>query len=178
MRQQPFASPGEALEHHGVKGMRWGVRKEEETGERTSTVKIGERTSTGKVGEQTSIGSSTTKGVQSLNSVPALSAKAQKRVDKFMARSDVMGTQISELKRSNEVLAGSRDPNKVYARYVNSQSIKKLDTSQQRALRDAEAVKKGKLTSTQKKMIIGGVAVAGVLAYAAVAKGQQSGALN
>lgn len=26
MRQQPFASPGEALEHHGVKGMRWGVR--------------------------------------------------------------------------------------------------------------------------------------------------------
>ena len=28
MRQQPFASPGEALEHYGVKGMRWGVRKE------------------------------------------------------------------------------------------------------------------------------------------------------
>lgn len=28
---QAFASPGEALEHHGVKGMRWGVRKKEET---------------------------------------------------------------------------------------------------------------------------------------------------
>ena len=31
MRQQPFASPGEALEaleHHGIKGMKWGVRKE------------------------------------------------------------------------------------------------------------------------------------------------------
>lgn len=25
---QQFASPGEALEHYGVKGMRWGVRKE------------------------------------------------------------------------------------------------------------------------------------------------------
>lgn len=28
MRQQPFASPEEALEHFGVKGMHWGVRKE------------------------------------------------------------------------------------------------------------------------------------------------------
>ena len=27
MQQQPFASPGEALEHYGIKGMRWGVRK-------------------------------------------------------------------------------------------------------------------------------------------------------
>lgn len=32
MRDQPFASPEEALEHYGVKGMRWGVRKEEDTG--------------------------------------------------------------------------------------------------------------------------------------------------
>lgn len=28
MRQQPFASPAEALEHHGVKGQKWGIRKE------------------------------------------------------------------------------------------------------------------------------------------------------
>lgn len=36
---QPFASPEEAvgyIEHHGVKGMRWGVRKEEETSSRPS----------------------------------------------------------------------------------------------------------------------------------------------
>jgi hypothetical protein len=30
MRQQPFASPEEALEHYGTKGMRWGVRKEDD----------------------------------------------------------------------------------------------------------------------------------------------------
>lgn len=29
MRQQSFASPEEALEHHGIKGMHWGVRKAE-----------------------------------------------------------------------------------------------------------------------------------------------------
>lgn len=33
---QPFASPGEALAHYGIKGMRWGVRKEEETADRLS----------------------------------------------------------------------------------------------------------------------------------------------
>src|SRR3954447_25975541 len=30
MRQQPFASPEEALIHYGKKGMRWGVRKEDD----------------------------------------------------------------------------------------------------------------------------------------------------
>lgn len=34
MKKQPFSSPEEALEHYGVKGMRWGVRKDRETGDR------------------------------------------------------------------------------------------------------------------------------------------------
>lgn len=33
MRQQQFASPEEALEHFGIKGMRWGFRKDREPGE-------------------------------------------------------------------------------------------------------------------------------------------------
>lgn len=36
IRQQPFASPEEALAHFGTKGMRWGVRKERETSDRSS----------------------------------------------------------------------------------------------------------------------------------------------
>lgn len=37
MRQQPFASPEEALQHFGVKGMRWGVRKEQPGSDRLSS---------------------------------------------------------------------------------------------------------------------------------------------
>jgi len=35
---QAFASPGEALAHFGVKGMRWGVRRERETSDREKKV--------------------------------------------------------------------------------------------------------------------------------------------
>lgn len=49
MRQQPFASPEEALAHFGVKGMRWGVRKEKSPREITGPVKesIVRKTKTG-----------------------------------------------------------------------------------------------------------------------------------
>lgn len=40
IRQQPFTSPEEALAHYGVKGMRWGVRKAEESGGGSSTVGV------------------------------------------------------------------------------------------------------------------------------------------
>lgn len=39
MRQQPFASPEEALEHYGTKGMRWGVRKQNDTSGRDTARK-------------------------------------------------------------------------------------------------------------------------------------------
>ena len=67
---------------------------------------------------------------------------------------------------------------KLYDRRLNKQAIKELDREHQRALRDAEAVQKGKLTSTQKKVIIGGVAVGAIAAGVIVYRGQQSGALN
>lgn len=41
MRQQPFTSPEEALAHYGVKGMRWGVRNERESGTQSQSSKVG-----------------------------------------------------------------------------------------------------------------------------------------
>jgi hypothetical protein len=37
VQQQAFSSPGEAMAHFGVKGMRWGVRKAEETSDRVKS---------------------------------------------------------------------------------------------------------------------------------------------
>lgn len=176
MRQQPFASPGEALSHYGVKGMRWGVRKEEETSSRDGAKP--EAGSFRVAKPSTAIPGKAAVSSTVPTAVPALSEKAQARVDKFMKRSDIANTQIAELRRRNEELLGSKSPGKAYEQYANNETIKQYQASQKRALKDAEAVKKGKLTSTQKKLIIGGVAVAGVLAYGAVVKGQQSGALN
>jgi hypothetical protein len=154
---QTFASPEEALVHYGVKGMRWGVRNEDKSVGRDSSGRIAPAPKTG---------------------VPKLSERKQKRVDKFIKRADVAGTTISELKVANEALQGTRNLVKRYERYGNKQAIKELDKTQQRALRDAEAVQKGKLTSTQKKVIIGAVAVTAIVGAAAVYRGQQSGALN
>jgi hypothetical protein len=155
VRQQPFTSPEEALKHHGVKGQKWGVQKKEEL--------VG-RDASGKVTPDTS--------------KPALSEKNQRRIEKFQKRAYVMNTRISELKVSNEALQGTKNPAKQYARYVNNQDIKNLEKTQKRAVRDAEAVQKGKLTSTQKKVIIGAVGVSAIIAAGAIYQGQQSGALN
>jgi hypothetical protein len=157
MIQQAFASPEEALAHYGKKGMRWGIRNEDEP--------VG-RDSSGRIAPD----------VSETTAKPVLSERKQQRVDKFMKRSDVMNTKIAELKLENEKLGESRQH--AYTRHVNRQSIQQLDKAQQRALKDAEAVKKGKLTSTQKKVIVGAVAVSAIAAYVAANQGRESGAFN
>lgn len=109
---------------------------------------------------------------------PVLSEKKQRRVEKFQKRSDIMETKISELKVRNEALQGSKNLGKRYEQHINKQDIKVLEKTKQQAVRDAEAVQKGKLTSTQKKVIIGAVGVTAIVGVAVVMRGQQSGALN
>jgi len=154
---QTFASPDEALVHYGKKGMKWGVRNEDKPVGRDSSGRIAPAPKT---------------------AVPKLSEKKQLKVDKFLKRADVAGTTISELKVVNEALQGTRNVAKLYDRRANKLAIKQLDKEQQRALRDAEAVQKGKLTSTQKKVIVGAVAVTAIVGGVAIYRGQQSGALN
>src|SRR4051812_32126398 len=157
MIQQAFASPEEALAHYGKKGMRWGIRNEDEP--------VG-RDSSGRIAPD----------VSETTAKPVLSERKQQRVDKFLKRSDVMNTKIAELKLENEKLGESRQH--AYTRHVNRQSIQQLDKAQQRALKDAEAVKKGKLTSTQKKVVVGAVVVSAIVAYGAANQGRESGAFN
>lgn len=155
MFMQPFDTPGDALAHYGRKGMKWGViTKKESNGE----VKA---------------------------ALPVLSAKKKLRVEKFLKSADIANTQISELKLRNEKLQAlpkTQNPVKRYDRYAtrtnNKNAIQVFDKEQKRALRDAEAVNNGKLTSKQKKVIVGAVGVSAIIAAGFLYKGQQSGALN
>jgi hypothetical protein len=165
---QTFASPEEALVHYGVKGMRWGVRNKDRP--------VG-RESSGRVASAPKTVSGRAISVP-VTAIPKLSEKKQRRVDKFLKRADVADTKIAELKVANEALQGTRNVAKLYNRRANKLAIKELDKEQRRALRDAEAVQKGKLTSTQKKVIVGAVAVTAIVGAAAVYRGQQSGAIN
>jgi hypothetical protein len=164
-------SPNDILEHYGVKGMRWGVRKEEETSGRTSAARI-EPVSRGPGGKAQSTPST------SQAAPPPLSERNQNRVDKFLKRADVMDTTISQLNARNEQLQGTNNPAKRYERSANNQAIRDLQKAKNQALKDAEAVKQGKLTSTQKKVIIGAAAVGVIGAGVLISRGQQSGALN
>lgn len=162
---QPFVSPEEALAHYGVKGMKWGVRKEYDPVGRMET-------------KTTSSGKLTPSGKPAPKPPKPLSERQQKRIDKLMSRSDVMNTKIADLKAENKSLVGNNKPAKVYTKYVNNRNINDLEKSKKRALKDAEAVKKGKLTSKQKKLIIGGVVVGTMMAVSAYGAANQSGALN
>lgn len=173
MRQQAFASPEEALQHYGVKGMRWGVRKEEDLVGRDSAA----RDASGKI---------TSKAPQGKpKPVKELSARRQAKVDKFIKKSELMDTRISELKVEGAKLAeaeakakGFRKLNIRSEQSLNRDLIASTETARKRAIKDAEATKHGKLTRKQKQVIAGALAV-GVLAGTAYAlQGQQSGALN
>lgn len=153
-RNKP-GSPGDVLEHVGVKGMRWGIRKKEEPAGQDSA------------------------GTPLI----ALSAKKQAKVDNFLKRSDIAQTRISDLKVENEALKGAqvkglRKLNNRYEQSINRDLIKQTEKDRKRALKDAEAVQKGKMTSKQKKVVAGAVVVTAIVGYGLYARGQQSGALN
>lgn len=188
-REKP-GTPGDILEHHGVKGMRWGKRKEDDPTSRnakglieptkataTRVKEEPKRTSAKETRKEEPV-SRDVSGRVMAKSVPPLSEKRQKKVDKFLKRADVMEARVSEIKVSNEALKGTKNPFKAYDRYLNTQNIKTLERQQKQAVRDAESVKKGKLTRKQKQVIAGAVGVAAIVGAAYVLQGQQSGAFN
>lgn len=116
------------LEHYGVKGMKWGVRKERKTERREA------------------------------------------RAQKFVQKADIMQTRIDQL--------NVKRVRSTYAKNARDQEVRKLSSARDRALRDAEAKRAGKMSSTQRKVVIGAAVVGAIVAGTVVYKTGQSGELR
>ena len=148
---QAFASPQEALAHHGIKGMKWGVRKKEDTGGGTS-------------------GSS---------AKPTKQDRRETKAKIFEGKAAISDVRVSELHAELAALPRTGGGFKTSYKRANLTELKTAQEQRSAALRkDAEAARSGKLTSNQKKMLIGGVAVgalAGLMVYSTM---KESGQLN
>lgn len=141
---QQFDTPQEALAHYGVKGMRWGVHKEDDAGG------------------------------------PAISAKKQQKVNDFFdeaakaralaAEMDEQGIDSPEMRRlyGKAVDRSDRMFAIMYGQSKDKAVRQQIEFNEKRAQyleKNAEAIQAGKLTSGQKKALIGGLAASAVIGY-------------
>ncbi len=106
----------------------------------------------------------------------AKSIRRETKAKKFDVKTEAMNTKISDLNK--EISQLPKGVRAYYKKgYLQNQIV---ETTKRRNTyaKDAEAVRKGKLTSTQKKVIIGGIAVAVVASTVAYSVGKESGELN
>lgn len=126
------------LAHYGVKGMKWGVRKEEKRAERAQ--KREERAQKTK-------------------------ARREKRAGKVDVRIDAMRTRISELNAAEAKTKWN------FRKASIARDRRDVQKNMNQAIKDAKAIRAGKFTDTEKKLLIGGA----VLATAATAYGIHQG---
>jgi hypothetical protein len=98
------------------------------------------------------------------------------KAEKFEAKAKLGETRIADIDREIASLSPGFRGN--YKRADLQGMRATLDRQANANRKDAESVREGKLTSTQKKLIVGGVVVGGVLVAMGVQNMQQTGQLN
>lgn len=114
-----FIDTGEYLEHHGVKGQRWGVRKKRDTsgGKRFS-------------GSKTNSGSSASAAIQSLRN-----KRNAQRIARFKAKEAKAKEQLKVTTAKNKAKAAKANlkaAKKNKATTVNSEELKKMTVDEQK----------------------------------------------
>lgn len=174
----------EELKHHGVKGMRWGVRKEEVGAAirrvantpnplyyKNVRARIGKDASpSSKNKEQT--------GFRNFNVSTEKAAKREAKAKKFETKSAKLQERIDAGNKQLAVLDQNKTLfNRVKMSHIRDQQ-KILEDAKNSADAHAQAKREGRLTPTQKKLLIGGAVVGGLVVAGIAAKQLNSGELR
>lgn len=135
------------LAHYGVKGMKWGVRKD--------------RDGDGKV--------ETTRAEKKAARTRVRQAKREKRAKKVDIKISEMKTKVSELEQISNT---SKNPfRRAFAVKDRKNLLKDILQSQ----KDAKNIREGKFTDTERKLLIGGAVVASLATAYGIYTGIESG---
>ena len=115
-------------------------------------------------------------GVRNEDDISSKQTRRETKAKKFDAKAAAMNTKISDLNKEIDNL-----PNGVKAYYKKAYlqaKIRDTKIARDQYLKDANAVRNSKLTSTQKKVIVGTIVVAAVAGGVAYSTGKESGEIN
>lgn len=142
----------EELQHFGVKGMRWGHRKKQDAPK------------------------------HEFNTSPETRAKRDAKAAKYEKRSEDLQKRIDNGKRVITRLENEKARGNVGTKVLNTITISNLRQDQQILVKQkismdkhAEAAREGRLTPTQKKLLIGGAVVGALIVGGVVASQVNSG---
>lgn len=139
------------IEHFGVKGMKWGVRNEDDPS-----------------GKNSNKAQSKSK---SNNRAEVKKAEREKKAKVFDDEAARYQKEIDELNKNYK-------PGAAYLKTMHNNRINALESQKRRALADAEQVRKNGLTTHQKKVLKGVAITAGILAAYGTYQVIQSGELH
>lgn len=181
---QEFDTPQEALAHYGVKGMKWGVTKKEETTGRDDAKgkKSGSdfRAGFAKLGAETDHKKLQSESQKKLEAQASQTFPMDAKQLKRETRADTLQKRAGEWDAEGKVLrekAAALPEKGVKAKYQRSNleaTAKYTDQQRDDLLKAADQVRAGKLTDQQKKLIAvgAGVAVTGLLLYGSAKLGE------
>lgn len=139
------------LKHYGVKGMKWGVRKDRET-----------------------------KAQRRRSREERKTQKRETKAKKFEMKASVFSKEIEAIDKQLDGLSRRSKWNPmVQATKADRKAVKsQLIAERDRALKDAERSRNGKLTSTQRKVVAGAVITTAVVGAVGVSIASDTGQLN
>jgi hypothetical protein len=131
-RNQTFASPTEALEHYGKKGMRWGVRNEKKSS--------GDAPSSREVRKQ---------------------EKRDDKTALLTAQTAKTNVRINELKKEVAAVPKGGLRNHIRRNELNQELVQTVGY-RDHLVKTSKAIEEGRMTPRQKQLIIGGAVVGGL----------------